>query len=139
MQEKFYLDTAIWRDYYENRKDKFRPLGEWALYFLHKTIKNKNIILYSDFVVKELENKYSIDEINNIFRIIKKRNLLVKVKISKKQIKKASMISKKRKVAFGDALHSILARDNNSILISRDKHFQELTDIVKIKKPEDLI
>ena len=30
MVEKYYLDTCIWRDYFENRSDKFRPLGDWA-------------------------------------------------------------------------------------------------------------
>lgn len=30
MEEKYYLDACIWRDYFENREDRFRPLGEWA-------------------------------------------------------------------------------------------------------------
>ena len=54
MPERFYLDSSIWRDYYENRKDKFRPLGEWALRLIKNIIENKNYILYSDFVIKEL-------------------------------------------------------------------------------------
>ncbi len=139
MPQKYYLDSSIWRDYYEDRSDKFRPLGEWALKLINNIIKNKDYILYSDFIIEELEIKYSKEEIKNIFDIINKRSLLLKVEISKYQIKEAAILCKKRKVAFGDALHSILARDNNAIMVTRDNHFLELLDIVEIKKPEDLI
>ena len=33
---RYYVDTAIFRDYCENRVDRFRPLGEWALAFFKK-------------------------------------------------------------------------------------------------------
>lgn len=139
MEDKFYFDTSIWRDYYENRSDKFRPLGEWALKLINKIIEEGDIIFYSDFVVKELEITFSIVEIEKIFEIIKTSKSLVKVEINKGQVKEASKLAKERSVAFGDALHAILARDNKALLISRDKHFDELTDIVETKKPEELI
>jgi len=139
MTQAFYLDSSIWRDYCENREDRFRPLGEWALRLINKTIENKDIIIYSDFVIEELKIKYSEEEIKKIFEVIDKRNLLLKVDISESQAKEAAILCKKRKVAFGDALHSILARDNNAIMITRDRHFEELQDMVEIKKPEDLI
>ena len=66
MAQKFYLDTSIWRDYSENRSDKYLPLGELALTFINKAIENKNFILYSDFVVEELKIKYDEEEINKI-------------------------------------------------------------------------
>jgi len=139
MAQKFYLDSAIWRDYSENRSDRFRPLGEWALTLINNALENEDFILYSDFVIKELKVKYSDEEINNILGIVSKRNLLIKVDISESQAKEAAILCKQRKVAFGDALHAILARDNNAIMVTRDKHFLELTDIAKVKKPEDLI
>jgi len=139
MKKYYYLDTSIWRDYYENRSDRFRPLGERALELINIIIENKDFILYSDLVVEELKVRYSEEEINKIFEIIYKRNLLSKASISGSQVKEAAILCKKRKVAFGDALHAILARDNKAIMVTRDKHFFELIDIVEIKKPEDLI
>lgn len=59
--------------------------------------------------------------------------------ISESQAKEAAILCKQRKVAFGDALHAILARDNNAIMVTRDKHFLGLADIAEVKKPEDLI
>jgi len=136
---KYYLDSSIWRDYYENRSDKFKPLGEWALMLIHKIIKEKSYILYSDFILKELSIKYSQEEIKNIFDIVNKKQLLLRVKILKIQVKQAATISKKRKVPFGDVLHTILASNNNAIMVTRDKHFLELIDLTNIKKPEELI
>ena len=77
MAKTYYLDTSIWRDYYENRSDKFRPLGEWALRLINKIIKDKDLILYSDFVVEELKVKYNEGEINNIFQVVGKSILKV--------------------------------------------------------------
>ena len=83
--------------------------------------------------------KYSKEEISTIFSIIFNLDLLVKVLISKEQAKEATILCKKRKVPFGDALHAILARDNKAIMVTRDKHFKKLKDIAEIKKPEDLL
>ncbi len=71
--------------------------------------------------------------------MIDKRDILTKANIIESQIKEAITISKQRKIAFGDALHTILARDNNAMMITRDEHFLDLNDLVMIKKPEELI
>ena len=139
MPQKFYLDSAIWRDYYENRSDNLRPLGEWALKLINMIIETEDLIIYSDIIIKELKIKYCEEEVSKILSIVNKINLLLKTEILELQIKEAAVLCKKRKVAFGDALHAILARDNNAVMVTRDKHFLELTDICEIKKPEDLI
>lgn len=95
------------------------------------------MILYSDFVIEELKVKYDEGEINNIFQVVGES--LLKVNIYESQAKEAAKLCKERKVAFGDALHTILARDNGAIMVTRDEHFFELIDIAEIKKPEDLI
>lgn len=139
MTTKYYIDTSIWRDYYENRNDNFRPLGEWALDFFKKAIKEESLFLYSDIVDEELKKEYGEDKIKDILDIINRINLLEKVKIIDEQIKEASKLSKNYNIPFGDALHAILARDNNAVMITRDLHFNELRNIVTVKKPEELI
>src|SRR3989344_3932182 len=128
MPQKFYLDSSMWRDYYENRSDSLRPLGEWALRLINNIIENQDFIIYSDFVIEELKIKYSKEEIEKIFDIAGKRSLLLKADISESQTKEAAILCRKRKLAFGDALHAILTRDNNAIMITRDNHFLELMD-----------
>lgn len=138
MAEKYYLDTCIWRDYFENRSDKFRPLGEWAFSLIKKIIQEFNLIIYSDLVEEELLTVFDEKEVKNIISIVPEQ-ILVKIKTKPEQLKEAIKTGKELKIPVKDALHAILARDNNSTLISRDKHFYELAEQVTIKKPEDLI
>ena len=139
MAEKYYIDTLTWRDYYENRKDRFRPLGEWAFEFFKKAMREDCLIFYSDFVEDELRKDYDAKKIKEIFTVIDKIQLLKKVEVQPNQLKEAAKISKERNVPFGDALHAIIARDIGATVITRDHHFEDLQDIAPSKKPEDLI
>jgi predicted nucleic acid-binding protein len=133
----YYLDTAIWRDYYENRSDRFRPLGEWALALIKKIIRSSNLIVYSDIVLKELREKYSNEQIQIMFYPFTKT--LVRINIAYADLEHARRISCARNVHFNDVLHAVLAKKSGSVLITRDKHFENLSDFVQIFKPEDLI
>ena len=53
--------------------------------------------------------------------------------------KAAKKIAKERDVPAGDALHAIIARDDDLILVTRDRHFRKLEDISKHHKPEEII
>jgi len=139
MTERYYVDACIWRDFHENREDKFRPLGEWA-FNLFRMIKDiKATVLYSDIIVDELSKDFNREQIKGIFKIVSEVKLLEKVKLRKEQFQEAAKLKRERDVPFGDCLHAIIARDNNSIMITRDAHFEELQDVVEVKKPEDLI
>ena len=118
---KYYFDSCIWRDYFENRSDKFRPL-----------------IIYSDIVEEELNVGFSKEEVKNIISVVPKENI-IKINVSKEQLREAIQVSKELNIPTKDALHAIVARNNNAILVTRDKHFYELQNQVEIKKPEDLI
>ncbi len=83
---KCYVDTSIWRDFYEDRKDKFRPLGEFAFEFFKMVKINQAKILYSDFIIKELLVGYSNKNIEEMFEFLTEGDILEKVKIKKRQI-----------------------------------------------------
>ena len=137
MAQKFYLDTSIWRDYYENRKDGFRPLGEFAFQFLKNCEKNGCRILYSELVVHELKCDYSDEKINQVFSSFE--HFLEFLPISNEQYLEAKKLAKEITASHtSDILHAILARDNNVILVARDKHFEPLRDIVEIQLPEEV-
>ena len=137
MASKYYIDTAIWRDLHENRKDKSKNLGELAFEAFKKIRINKEKIVYSDFVFEELSHAYDEQTINKLFKDASE--LLEKVKINEGQFKEAADLSKKLNIPFGDAVHGVLARDNNAVMVTRDRHFRKLKDKITIKKPEDLI
>ncbi|MBI5884874.1 hypothetical protein HZB89_02130 [archaeon] len=137
MARKFYLDTSIWRDYFEDRKDNIRPLGKFAFQFLKNCGKAGCIVLYSDLVVQELKSDYSNERIAEVFSSF--RHFLLEAPISNERISEARKIaSSVEGTHLKDALHAILARDNCAVMVARDKHFDALTHLVEVAKPEDI-
>ncbi|MFH1055167.1 MAG: type II toxin-antitoxin system VapC family toxin [Candidatus Altiarchaeota archaeon] len=137
---RYYVDTNVWRDFLESREDNLRPLGEYAFQFLKHAMLSKERILYSDFVVEELMVEHSAKDIEKLcFEPIKDAGLLERVELTRIQIDEAVRIARQRNVPRGDALHAVLARDNQAVCVTRDKHFELLKDIVESKMPEELI
>ena|SRR3989338_2161117 len=137
MTKKYYIDTAIWRDLHENRKDKSKNLGELAFESFKKIRTNKEKIIYSDFVVEELSHAYDKQTIDKLFKGASE--LLEKAEINETQLKEAADLSKELNIPLGDAIHGVLAKDISAIMVTRDRHFKKLKDKITIKKPEDLI
>jgi predicted nucleic acid-binding protein len=135
---RFYLDTSIWRDYFEDRKDSMRPLGEFAFMFLKKCVKEKAQIIVSDIVLEELEAHLSQEQITAIFSGFK--GIIVKVAHTTTQSREALGLLKKfgKKVPLYDILHSIIARDEKAVMVTRDRHFEEIS-IVEAYLPENLL
>ena len=137
MPEKYYLDTAIWIDYYENRKDKYRPLGEWAHKLLSLIEEDGHIIIVSDIIIRELGNHLTNEQIQTILKAYQKN--IIQVGLSEAQYREARELAKAHDIPAGDAFHIIISRDNQAILVTRDHHFEGFKDIVEIAKPEEII
>jgi len=136
--EKYYLDTSLWQDFFENRNEPNLPKGDWAHKLLGKITENNGKIIYSDMVLLELGVAgYPPHEIGRLFENIKP--ILIFVESTEKQVRKAKDLSAKRGVPKGDALHAVVARDNKAALVTLDNHFKKLLDITKPKRPQDLI
>ena len=54
MAEKYYLDTSVWMDYYEDRTDPSKDIGEFAFKLLCKLLASKSKIVVSTFFLKKL-------------------------------------------------------------------------------------
>ena len=139
MVQRYYIDTAIWRDLHENRTDRFRPIGEWAFELIKKIIEKREEVLYSELIITELSKDFTKEDIEEIFSSVSKEGIMKRVETTESQIREANILRRKLKIPFGDIVHAIVTRDNNAVLVTRDHHFEALTDIAVIKKPEDLI
>lgn len=138
MTEKYYFDTSIWLDLFENRDEPNLPKGKLAISLLNKIIKEGGKIINSEIVKNEMiAIGYTKYEIEALFMQFKK--IILWVYSNKKQFGKAKDLSKKRGVPIFDALHAIIARDSGAIMVTRDKHFEKLLDIANYKKPEEII
>ncbi len=135
-ENPYYWDANIWLDIYEKRG----YANEMATKLFKKIIITNGIIFYSDLIVDELKKVgYSQYEILQIFNIAKPDHLK-RAHIYKKQIDEARRVAKKNDVPEADALHAILARDNQFTLVSRDqKDFPKLRFIWPASLPEDLL
>ena len=132
--DRFYLDTSILLDIAESRGEN----GKGSVQMMEKIIKMGATIIFSDLHFMELSKLgYSVEEIYRLFRIVKPANVR-RVHLNRRMVLAAKNVAKKRQVPFGDALHAVLSRDAEAILISRDRHFQKLKDISECKRPEDV-
>jgi predicted nucleic acid-binding protein len=135
----YYVDPCIWKDYYDNREEpQGKPLGKFALFFLHKVMTNRDTILISRLTFDELQKYHSSQELLEMFRLLHMLALLKKVDIDSTDIISAEILSKDTRVPRKDCIHAILAKKHGAILITRDGHFSQLQEYVTIRKPEEL-
>ncbi|MFH0955059.1 MAG: PIN domain-containing protein [Candidatus Micrarchaeota archaeon] len=134
--KRFYVNTSVWRDFLEDRKAGWIPLGELAFEFLKNCRKYNCQILVAEPVLFELKD-FPSERVSELFASF--QAVILFVDVTKSQRLQAKEIAEKRNLPFNDVFHAIIARDNSAILVSRDHHFTELTDIVEFKKPEEAI
>lgn len=128
---RFYLDTSIWLDLHEERTCYAKEL-------LSSLIVEQHMVVYSDLVVEELlQLDYFMVDIQNLF--LRFKPFIEKVHVTRKWLLEARGLSKRRNVPFKDAIHAVLARESESVLLTRDHHFFYLRDIADIRHPEDVI
>lgn len=138
---KLYLDTHIFVDFWNDRVDKMRPLGDFAYELLRETIGCKHHLLFSDLIVAELINSCGLTEHdiwNELFSDIIRAGKFSKVEITEQQKSEAKKMAARLEIPKSDALHAILARDNKAVLVSRDHHHESVKDFVKVLTPEDI-
>jgi hypothetical protein len=64
---QYLIDTSIWVDLYENRTGyNGEPLGDYAFKLLGLIKTNRDKIIITDFIIKELEANYSIEQIKGM-------------------------------------------------------------------------
>ncbi|MEK6848885.1 MAG: PIN domain-containing protein [Nanoarchaeota archaeon] len=138
MDKLFYLDTSIWLDIFEDRDEAKFPKSQIARALLSKIIKEDDRILCSDMNLAELQDLgYTEYEFNELIKPFEQA--IIFVDTEEKVIGRAKDISQKRNIPHLDTIHSIIARDNRAILITWDKHFQQLRDIVEPHTPREFI
>jgi len=136
---RYYVDTNIWLDLLESRSSSLKPFGEFAFQFFKKCLDRKNCVLYSQIVLDELTLRHSLEDVEkHCFGLFQRTNLLEFVPAAEWQKNEAVRIALSRGVSKSDAVHAILARDNNAVVITRDKHFNLLQDIAKSLTPEEV-
>jgi predicted nucleic acid-binding protein len=135
MLDRYYFDTSLWIDMVEKRGDH----GEIAIQLMQKIILEESKVIVSTTVLRELgEFGYTAQDIKKILDAVPGENRL-KVQVSRVQFDEAKRLSRARNMSMGDAMHAIMARDTESILVTRDFHFQKVKDVARSFLPEQLL
>jgi len=135
---RFYIDTNIWVDWFEDRKGFHEELlGEYAEKLFTIIREQRHIIIVTNLILFELESDFSMDEINGMMRSFKEQ--IQHVQIGKDINNRAKVISNERNIPKGDVIHALVAKEQNALLITRDMHYYKLLDIINFYRPEELI
>lgn len=134
---RFYLDTSIWLDLLEDRNHYIPTRGEQAKDLLRWILINQHMIVISDTVFAELTRAgYQDAELDNLFRQF---SFLIEWWEVDRLRGQAKVIAARRDVPHSDVIHALCARESRSTVVSRDKHFLQLTDICKTASPDKII
>ncbi|MCX6804290.1 MAG: PIN domain-containing protein [Candidatus Diapherotrites archaeon] len=138
MNKRFYVDTCIWRDLLEERTSGFSPLGEYTFQFLKNCRKYSYKIVVSNWVIDELSSDFSFEKINELLDSFS--DLIQFVSVSRKQMQDVLfLVNKFKYIHKADLLHYVISKDNKCVLVTRDKHFEEVADFIVVQKPEEVV
>lgn len=128
-----YCDANIFIDYFWDRKDNLRPLKDFAFNFFSKGWNCEFELLVSDWLIKELENHLSKEQIDEIFDMYKKKDKFHIVREEKGDRDTANKYEH-----WDDALHAILAaKGGANFLTTRNiRHYAGCEKIIEIVLPE---
>ena len=116
MSELIYIDTNVWIDFFLNRNDGLRPLGDFAHELLIKTSQCKYEIVISDWLLKELTKTDHIGQYKEL-----EGQLLEMGKIKYVRTEHRDIFSAKQERHWHDALHEILAIKSKALyLVTRN-------------------
>ena len=137
MSTKIYIASNIWLDFWLDRTLNLLPAGYYAKNLLDRVISCEFAIVLSNFIFKELETNIKID-LNERMGTFKLINKLTITEVTKQLFFDAKKLAKERSIPISDAVRTLMARQERAILVSRDKHFKEVEDLVEVRLPEEL-
>ncbi|MBU1120528.1 MAG: hypothetical protein ABIE23_02210 [archaeon] len=136
MPERIYIDTNIYLDYFEERKDIFRPLGEFAFQVFKRTLECEFEIVISDWVIEELsKQKFPKVKFDLLLRELSNKGKIVKVRKTEQDL-----LNARKYENFSDAIHGFIAhRTNCKKIVTRNiEDFLDIRHFIEPILPENL-
>ena len=135
-----YIDTNVYIDYFLNRTDKLRPLGDFAFNLIKKIVIEEYKLIISDLVILELEHNGFEKQVKILLEKLKENNNLTFVTSIEEDNVKTNKIVKERKTSFNDTKHAIISnRAKADYFVTRNiRDFENLNDLVNPVYPESL-
>lgn len=143
MNKNYYIDSCIYLNLWQKERSKLgKPLWRHAKDFLDRIEQEDSIVYYSGFLLKELSFILTESEFVKKRLMFESSPNFKRTKLSLNEYELARKIeSRTKNISFYDIIHMLLAKKNNSILITRDRELLKLAKKYKInaKKPEKIL
>ena len=145
MRTSYYIDTCIWLNLFkkENGFGSTQPHWKIAQEFIQKLFSKDNEIIYSGFVIKELE--YKMDELNicrDKLLFLKSGTAFKFIKATNEDYLFARKLEKryKERLSFYDYLHIALCKRMCATLVTRDYEMIKVAEeYISAGRPEHLL
>ncbi len=141
--QKIYVDANVFISYWD--KEYGRNIGDFLEYFseeiFQRIISCEFYLVVSDFTIKEIKKIMTFSEKDVMFELnhYDEINKLEVINGTEKFWNKAKELSVKNNIHLADALHTVLAKESNSTLVTWNlKDFKKVKDIVNVKSPKEL-
>jgi len=141
---KLYLDSNIFLNVWFEEMVKFGEIFYSSKKLLDEIINCKYLLVISELTIRELSKKTDLpidiicDEYLRIYEMISKLTI---VKVTKKIAEDAVYLSSSYGIHKVDALHAIMAKSNDCLLITRDVElrYAALKYGIATFRPEEII
>ena len=141
---KIYLDSNIFLNVWFEEMVKFGEIFYSSKKLFDEIIDCKFNLVVSELTIQELSSRTELpkdlifEEFLKIYQLLKKLEI---VKITKKVADDAIYFGSSYGVHSADALHAMMAKSNDCILITRDRElrYAALKYGIDVKRPEEII
>lgn len=132
----YYVDTCIWLNLFK----KETAFWEMALEFIGKIIiSSEEDIIYTGFILRELEFKLDQELLEKVELFLKKRCIYIPADKADYQLARNLELESKFTISFFDCMHIAICKRLDYILITRDKALIEYAkSYILVKKPEEV-
>lgn len=140
--KSYYVDSCIYLNLWQKESDDKNPLWKFAREFFEKVENENSTIYYSGFLLKELlfvfDEKHFIDKLE----LFNYSPNFKRVSLTKQGYEEARKIKRENiEISLYDIIHMLLAKQTDSILVTRDKLLIQLSEKYSVisKKPEEIL
>jgi predicted nucleic acid-binding protein len=136
MSRLIYCDTNVYIDYFLDRRDRLRPLGELAQSLFRRTFDCEFSIVVSDLILLELKNQGCIPSAYSLMNQLYLCGKLMLVEA----VKDDKIIAQKLDAHFSDAMHAAIAHRAGAtcIVTMNMKDFAQIRSFIQSAEPNGI-
>ncbi len=141
---RYYVDTSIWLNLFKREGDSTKGIPYWQIaksFIDYVMFSEKDQIIYSGIVLRELQIKLSVNDYNNKRAFLESEYKFIKVEVVNEDKIQARKLESfyNFSISFYDLVHICVCRRLNLILITRDFQLIQIAkqNGVDAKRPEE--